>query len=508
MRVRPVVSKVVPNPTVTYQVNNGRAEVVGAAGGRGGSVPISGASISLVGGGVLRLGVGDIEITGRNNETIIWKSVPNAKAVRDQLERLSRGDNTSSTTVRSDRSTTTETSAKGLRLVRQLKTARFMGPRHPVDKVLTDIFKPDAENESMCIRNFDWDGSHSVVRPCDVHLAIDRWDLSNGNHTDHAEVSDESWATMYAISLSSGAIFGNGSTVAFKPDFEGLEIIDVGDTNIVNGFAVSRDRKVCCFVENEGKSAVFLEAVGTDGIKIRKLSTAKHFESYVSARMYFNPHIRRPNEVFAFQYQSSQEDYPPHTLLRIGYPDLSRGGKKRKINGLQNIALSHDGKILSVITTTSLIHLDAISLQGAGAEQPFGLAREKEHYVVPPIQYSPCGRFLAYSYALDGTVIVCDARNFKPIAELAPQGLPASIFEWSPDGHYLAAAFRSRNDGESRLVIWKDNKPDPVVELSDVKIQDSSHLHSVFPKTFYWHPSRNEFLVLTTNGRISRYQIA
>ena len=201
---------------------------------------------------------------------------------------------------------------------------------------------------------------------------------------------------MYAVNLSSGAVFGNASTVAFKPKFDNLEIINVGNRNMLNGFAVSRDRKVCCFVEDEGRNAVFIEAVGTEGIKIRKLSTAKHFKSYVEPHMYFNPHIRQPKEVFAFQRQSSQEDYPPHTLLRIGYPDLSGGGKKRKINGLQNIALSHDGKTLSAITTNSLIHLDAISLQETKEEQPFALAREKEYYVVPPIQYSPCGRFLAY----------------------------------------------------------------------------------------------------------------
>lgn len=181
MKVRPVFSKVVPNPTVTYQVNNGRAEIVGVFGGRGGSVPISGASISLVGGGVLRLGVGDIVITGRNNETVEWKSVPNAKAVRDQLERLAQGDGTSSSTVKNNTSTATGTSARGLHLIRELKTARFMGPLHPVVKFLngmfeliTGMFQPDTEGSMFIVKNFDWDGSHSVIRPCDCHLAVDR----------------------------------------------------------------------------------------------------------------------------------------------------------------------------------------------------------------------------------------------------------------------------------------------------------------------------------------------
>lgn len=85
MKIRPVFFYVVPNPTITYQVNDGRAEIIGLAGGRGGSVRLSGSSISLVGAGLLRLGIGDIKITGKNNDNIVWKNVPNAKSIASVL---------------------------------------------------------------------------------------------------------------------------------------------------------------------------------------------------------------------------------------------------------------------------------------------------------------------------------------------------------------------------------------------------------------------------------------
>lgn len=82
------MAKLIPNLTVTYRVRNGLIETVSFPGTSKGSVPLSGASFSVSGGGFLQLGVGDITISGRNTEQLLWKSVPKAHRVRDVLINL------------------------------------------------------------------------------------------------------------------------------------------------------------------------------------------------------------------------------------------------------------------------------------------------------------------------------------------------------------------------------------------------------------------------------------
>lgn len=90
MNLHPVVAGFIPNIFVTYRVKDGYAEIATLWGAMKGSVPISGASISLEGGGFLQVSVGTLTITGRNAETLVWNNVLGAKGVRARLKALAK----------------------------------------------------------------------------------------------------------------------------------------------------------------------------------------------------------------------------------------------------------------------------------------------------------------------------------------------------------------------------------------------------------------------------------
>jgi hypothetical protein len=88
MKVHPVSFGFIPNLAITYRVSEGIVETMGMFGSSKGSVPIRGASFSFQRGGWLDFGVGDVIITGRNQEKLVWQNVPGAELVVAQLRRL------------------------------------------------------------------------------------------------------------------------------------------------------------------------------------------------------------------------------------------------------------------------------------------------------------------------------------------------------------------------------------------------------------------------------------
>jgi len=90
-KIHPVVGGVAPDLRTTYRLKNGILETVSFSGEWQGSVALDGADFSLDGSGVLKLGVGTITITGKNNQTLVWENVPDAKNVCDKLRRMAAG---------------------------------------------------------------------------------------------------------------------------------------------------------------------------------------------------------------------------------------------------------------------------------------------------------------------------------------------------------------------------------------------------------------------------------
>ncbi|MCB1930445.1 MAG: WD40 repeat domain-containing protein [Rhodocyclaceae bacterium] len=376
---------------------------------------------------------------------------------------------------------------------------------HPPSLIRSLFPGPEEGFGGFTVRNFDWDGASRIIRPCDVHLGYDTWDVLRGSHLESFELSEESRPTMYSVQLVGGVFFGNGKTVAFRPTYKPHEILPIElDPYSPDGFGVTRDRKVlAALLGDESKVAVICsDYIGTFQLSFvdTELADGVHSERAV----YFSPFQGKDRSFYVVQQQSSMEEYPPQAITRHDFESRKKTGSIR-VCGLQNIALSPDGLTLVAICTNRLVRLCAINLEILD-EIPLAAPREHEKYALPPAQFSPCGTYLALSYSITGDVEIRDALTLELKLSIASHGIPAAPLEWSSDGRFLAGGFRRRIDGKPQLHIWSIPETECLAIIDDIRFFSPTRPHCYSPKTFYWNASKAELLLLLQNGRIQRLE--
>jgi WD40 repeat protein len=343
-------------------------------------------------------------------------------------------------------------------VVNEVRTAFRVRPPRPaivqiLESAIDTLFKIDHEGYGgFTVRNFDWDGNSTILRPCDVHLGYDKWDISSGTHLEKFELSEESFATLYSVLLVGGVLFGNGYTVIFKPKYKPREILPIKLAASEYGFGVTRDRKVLvAFPEDRSKIAI-LSTEYSGKFQLEIIDTILSKDSYSERAIYFSPFQGDNCCFYVLQQQSSMENLPEQTITRHDFKSRQPTSSKR-IKGLQHIALHPDGSNLVVVCTDHIDRIDPISLSIID-QMPLTAPREHEKYVQPPVQFSPCGSYLALCYAISGEIEIRNASTLEILTKISTFGLPAAPLEWSSDGQLLAGGFRRRVDGKSQLFIW------------------------------------------------------
>jgi len=381
-------------------------------------------------------------------------------------------------------------------------------PKNFIARIFYDetvsTYNPSRENTAFIVRNFDWDGNFDVIRPCDIHLGFDRWDFREKRHTEHFEYSQESLGTLYAILLPSGVIFGNFKTVVFKPEYyKSFQALPLKLDSTMKWFGATRDRKVIAVITNKGGTLSVIRDTLSSKVEIQQVP-ANLSGNTLFCGVYFHPFNGPVKAFYAYQFQVDMEDHGQQILSRYDFDSLEIT-HSIGIEGLQNIAQRPDMKHLTAISKTELIIMDARDLRII-RKIPLSLARDREKYVCPPIQYSPCGRYLAYSYALTGDIEIVDANTFEHLHSFISNGIPASPIKWSADGRFLAAGFSFRNGKNNQLHIWNVQQARLVTKIDGLRLFDANVQHSEHPGNFYWHNSRYEIMVLKENGHIQNFR--
>lgn len=376
---------------------------------------------------------------------------------------------------------------------------------HPPSLIRSLLARPEEGYGGFTVRNFDWDGNSTIIRPCDVHFGYDRWDVLRGSHLESFELSEESLPTLYSVQLVGGVLFGNGNTVAFKPMYKPHEVLPIElDSYSLDGFGVTRDRKVLAALLGKDSKVALISGDYGNTIQLSLVDTELADGVHSNRAVYFSPFQGKDRSFYVIQLQSSMEEYQPQAITRHDFESRKQTASIRT-RGLQNVALSPDGGVLVAICTDRLLRLCAINLEILD-EFPLAAPREHEKYALPPAQFSPCGNYLALSYSITGDVEIRDALSLELKLNIASHGLPAAPLEWSSDGRFLAGGFRRRIDGKPQLHIWSIPEAECLAVVEDVRFLSPSRPHCCSPKTFYWHASKAELLLLLENGRIQRFE--
>jgi hypothetical protein len=352
------------------------------------------------------------------------------------------------------------------------------------------------------VRNFDWDGNSTIIRPCDVHLGYDKWNILDGSHIEKFEYSKESFATLYSVLLVGGVLFGNGITVVFKAKYKSREILPIELASSEYGFGVTRDRKVAVMLPDDRSKIAVLKTDYAGDFHFEMFDTKLSMDSYSERAVYFNPFQGDDHSFYVLQQQSSMENLPKQTITRHEFKTRQVTCSKR-VKGLQNIALAPNGKYLVMICTDRIERIDPINLSFID-KLPLTAPREHEKYVQPPVQFSPCGNYLALCYSISGEIEIRDATTLEIIEIISTLGLPSGPLEWSSDGRMLAGGFKRRSDGKSQLYIWSIPGVKCLAVMDDVLLFSPSRPHCSNPKSYYWHSSKAELLFLLNNGRVQR----
>lgn len=388
---------------------------------------------------------------------------------------------------------------------RTIETAVYLGPPGggKVGKALFAMMgSPRKVNKTgLDIRNIDWDG-HIMVRPCDVHLGADGWDMRGGHHKFNTTFSDESFATLYSILFCDGVIFGNGRTILFKDRYGKILPID-GECEL-NSFVVTRDRSRIAWLDPNNRTLRYITKNGHDSFCQKSISLPPCFKRGYYTLLYCNPHNRADHGIICFE--GAPIPNMPGELFAIARIDLEAGQftDSCELPGLQSIALSSDGQVLLAISSEYLFRLNRQSLEVIDKIR-IDRVRESELYAFPPIQFSPCGRYLAHSVAKSGEIEIFESGTLRPLGRLKTGGLPGSVFSWSCDGRFLASSVRPRSGGAVRLLIWDVENWVLACDIGSIKQGDSCSLYSNRQGSFAWHENLNHFVVLMSNGDVVLY---
>lgn len=352
------------------------------------------------------------------------------------------------------------------------------------------------------VRNFDWDGNSTIIRPCDVHLGYDKWNILDGSHIEKFEYSKESFATLYSVLLLGGVLFGNGRTVVFKANYKSRELLPIELAASEYGFGVTRDRKVLAMLPEDRTKIAVLNTDYSGDFHFEMFDTKLSEDSNSQRAVYFNPFQGDNSSFYVMQQQSSMENLPEQTIARHDFKTRQLTSSIR-IKGLQNIALAPDGDCLVVVCTDRIERIDPIDLSCIDSKS-LTAPREHEKYVQPAVQFSPCGSYLALCYNISGEIEIRDASTLEIIENISTLGLPSAPLEWSSDGRMLAGGFKRRSDGKSQLYIWSIPNAKSLAVIDDVLLFPPSRPHCSSPKSYYWHSSKAELLFLLNNGRVQR----
>jgi TIR domain len=245
-----------------------------------------------------------------------------------------------------------------------VETAVYMGLLFPgtglLSRALNSTFGAKRKvDRGFHVRNFDWKDD-AYVRPCDVHLGVDRWDTGDGTHKMNLTYSNESRATTYAVMLGDGMLFGNGNTLLFGGEGGAIRQL-AGNTN--GAFAVDAGRTRAAWIDDRSNS-------------IRSVRKERHrpLEAYETSLppslrwrgweflLYLDP---KGWEQQLFYFGSSlvaDEAAEERPLARIA---ASTGEIEAlaSIPKLQNVTASMSGETLAAVTGDCIVFLDADRLQ-------------------------------------------------------------------------------------------------------------------------------------------------
>ena len=388
---------------------------------------------------------------------------------------------------------------------RTIETSVFLGPLGH-GKLSSALFKlmgspRKVAKNGYTIRNFDWNGT-SIIRPCDVHLGVDMWDVQTGDHLLNATYSEESLATMYSLFACGGVLFGNGETNLFR-DEDGEVTVLSGNID-AGGFVVTQDRSYAAGIDDNADAVSILS--GGKTIKQTKVPFPLILDDSPWKSLCFES--VRDGQVSLILHGSHRlaeegERLRPLARLNVGQ---SKFTTYRGVPGLQNIALSPIADHIVAITTNGVYLIDSRDFETI-AKLPINERREQEYYVLPPIQYSPCGRYFAYSVAASGDIEVVDARAFKTLARLQTGGLPKIAFEWSYDGRFLATAVFFPSGGPETLFVWDIENSRLAAKIKGIRNSRSDQGYAAKHSSFHWRKNRHEFAVLMTTGDIIFHEL-
>lgn len=178
---------------------------------------LEGAQVSYTGGGPLLLGVGDIEITGRNTTRLVWERVYRPAQVREMLLRIASGETVAEADTAKDGAT-----AKGRGEARAVGTGGAEGPR----AVFVEHVTPR--------RRAQWLHGQADYLSCLVWDPNERWFATGGGLPQIVIWSAETARPLIKIETSRYFSHNDVTDLAVSPDGRWLvSAIEQADDNAV-----------------------------------------------------------------------------------------------------------------------------------------------------------------------------------------------------------------------------------------------------------------------------------
>ncbi len=363
-------------------------------------------------------------------------------------------------------------------------------PVHPVVKLVGLILNKNLDLGKISgggydISSFDWDGK-SIWTPCDCGLATNKWSAKTGEIIKRlgGGIISRNYKTLYVHLCGEGVIYGNGVALLFSNIIshpkvileEPFEIHDIYATKDGSTIILLKDDKHLTIIERSNSSNDFREYSILTNNAGEKL---KFFEN------------TPVNMSYIFRYSSQ---------------DLNLISLKEKsvvnsctINGIKDFSKHPDKDLLIVLgdklTLLSLPDLEIISSANLSSD------RDASYGVINLICYSPCGKYLALSYATGGKVEIWDARELKYLYKFDGAGVPMyNALSWDFSGRYLACSFKHKAS-EATLIVW-----DAVSKEEVLKTESSCPSFNLKSPPFKWSPTSTKIACLVGNKRIQIFE--
>lgn len=374
---------------------------------------------------------------------------------------------------------------------------------NPMMKLLDWIVQAGHDSKRpVLVITFDWNSNYIWVSYC-AGIAVNIFSAKTGKFLKHVKSGDNYYGTAFAYNCGSSMediIFGTyAGKIYHSNSYDGNVKLILSHRYNTDSVNVTKDGNTLVLlkhlksIDNGIAITVFERSSSSYDFKESSIHIDKNLlNSYLSELKLFEDTQRRSSLIFVY------DSYDGDLVL----VDL----KEKSVVNSTNLSLirnisKHPNENLLVVLGHELI---LVSIPELKIDKSLKLPMTRSENI-PPMAHSPCGRYLALSYAINGEVEIRDARTLETLYVLdAQEGIPQLDMSWDINGRYLACRYHSREQGtKPMLVIWDVTSQQQVFKTETHSPHKDAGKKGV---AFRWAPDSTTLAFLVDSGKI-RMQI-